>query len=113
MLLQTAQIPLHLLPLRIHHLLTIQQDPHYSPRERSIPGHIHPLVRRRSLHAHVSLAHDPLLTRVQDQLEHALDDDAVVNGHGAVEGRFDAGAKVDHPDYGAGFVVEGWLFSSY
>ena len=64
---------------------------------------------RGALDADVAAAHDARLAAVEGEFELALEDDAVVDGHGAVEGGLEAGAEVDEADDGAVGNVEAGL----
>ena len=64
---------------------------------------------RGALDADVAAAHDARLAAVEGEFELALEDDAVVDGHGAVEGGLEAGAEVDEADDGAVGDVEAGL----
>lgn len=64
---------------------------------------------RGTLYAYVPSPHDSTLARIEGELEFSFEYDAVVDGHGAVERRFEAGAEVYDADDGAGFNVQTWL----
>lgn len=44
---------------------------------------------------HITGIHDPLLSTVQRQLKGAFNHDSIVDGHGAVERRYDSWCEVD------------------
>lgn len=105
---QTTEVPLQLLTANIH-ILDIKQDVEHAAWEGSIAGNVDPLVCCRALNADVAGPHDALFAGVEDELEKALDDDAVVKAKGAVQGRLDAGGEVAHARYGAVVDVQAGL----
>ena len=109
LLLQIAQKPDDLLPAHPKRLLAIQQDIQHAPGLGPARGDVAPFVRGGALDADVAAAHDAGLAGVEGEFEFALEDDAVVDGHGAVQGGFEAGAEVDEADDGAVGDVEAGL----
>ena len=109
LLLQVAQEPLHLLPRHPQRLLAVEQHVEHAAGLGAAGGDVAPLVGRGALDADVAAAHDAGLAAVEGEFELALEDDAVVDGHGAVEGGLEAGAEVDEADDGAVGDVEAGL----
>lgn len=60
-------------------------------------------------HTDITRSHSPLLTAVKGELESAVDDNAVVNGHGAVKWRLNAGGEIDEPGHGTIGNMDAWL----
>ncbi|QBZ58313.1 hypothetical protein PoMZ_03260 [Pyricularia oryzae] len=83
------------------HPSLIQQDPQHAAGQGAAARDVLPDVGGGALHGHVALAQDALLARVEAQLEHALDHDAVVDRHPAVQRGGGAGGKVHHAADGA------------
>jgi len=69
----------------LHHLsvhndgLAIKQNPQHAARQSAISGDVVPLVSSGTVDKDIALAHHLLLSRVENQLEHALDNDTVVD----------------------------------
>lgn len=68
-----------------------------------------PLVHGGTIDGHVAGHHDTLLAAAQRELHLALAHGADDAADGAVELGLGAGGEVDHADYAAIGVVEGWL----
>ena len=90
--------------------LTVQQHPHYPSGLGAVAHNIDPFVRHRTLHAHVSLAHNALFARVKPQLEYTLHHNTIVNCQRPVHQQYYARTKVDHAHYGSTLNMERRLY---
>ena len=103
---RVAQIRPQLLIPNLDLLRFLQHEEHARPlRPRRVP----PPMVRAPLHRHVAPSHDPRHPVVEDHLDLALEDDAVVERLRAVHQGLGAGAEVDDAGHGAVRVDEAEL----
>lgn len=86
--------------------LAVKQNPQHTARQKTVTSDVLPLMGTGTLNGDIALAQDSLLAGVENQLELALDNDTIVERHGAVHGRDDTGGKVNHAADRAVMVVQ-------
>ena len=90
-----SQLPLQLLATCVR-IVDVERDDQNASGQEPVSGHVDPSVSGRLLDGDVAALHDPLLARVENHPENALDHDGAVETVDALHGRCAARSEINH-----------------